>query len=259
MSTKPRGYVVYEGKSRLTGDPIVAVITLKSMNAKTGNMGQLWILDGTYLPTEAAANGHDKSVCGMCKYRPFLKDQRINKEKKCYVTLIHGPNQIWKGWKAGNYPPLPNVRGFRFSDPVRFGAYGDPAALPLPVLKKLVARCTKGWTGYTHQWKQPKFRGLKSLVMASVDNEPEQALAVSDGWRTFRVMQENDDFPRPLVSKHFGFTSDGRRQEIICPGGAHTHNGVDYATGEHSTCRKCLLCDGKGANDRRKNIAVHAH
>ena len=40
---KPTGYTIFEGKSPITGDDIIAVITLKSTNVKTGNMASMWI------------------------------------------------------------------------------------------------------------------------------------------------------------------------------------------------------------------------
>jgi hypothetical protein len=38
---KPTGYTIFEGKSPITGDDIIAVITLKSTNIKTGNMASM--------------------------------------------------------------------------------------------------------------------------------------------------------------------------------------------------------------------------
>jgi hypothetical protein len=248
---------VWEGPSRINGKKAVAIVTMKSVNAKTGNMPQVWFFAANKPPTEAARLGHDEAVCGDCAFRPYLKKERENDEAGCYVTLIHGPNQIWKGWKAGAYPAMP--KGLQFDRPVRIGSYGDPATVPLRVLRQLAARCVGGWTGYTHQWR--RFPGLRSICMASVNSEAEQALAVGSGWRTFRVIQANDYFPKVYESRHFGFTSDGRRQEIECPGGEHDHNGTHYKTGEHTTCDRCRICDGRhdGFKDLRKNIVVHAH
>jgi hypothetical protein len=39
-----RGVVLYEGPSELDGKPIVVVATFNSVNDKTGNMVQTWII-----------------------------------------------------------------------------------------------------------------------------------------------------------------------------------------------------------------------
>ena len=59
---KPNGYVIYEGKSPLNGDNIVAIITLKSSNVKTGNMASMWIMHRDVKPTDASKEGKDESV-----------------------------------------------------------------------------------------------------------------------------------------------------------------------------------------------------
>ena len=231
----PPGYVLYDGPSRLgDGDSIVAILTMKSENRKTGNMPQVWMLRKDRAPTTASLEGTDDAVCAQCSLRLYLA--RGNpKKKNCYVTLIHGPNQIWKAYHAGNYS---NIWPYLVDDPVRIGSYGDPAAVPLSVWKAFTARCYRGYTMYTHQWR--RFSGLRHYAMASVDSAAEQHRAAQQGWRTFRIIQEEDTHPNNHI------------KEITCP--------ATPEAGHRTTCKKGRICDGKkGEYDRRKHITVAAH
>lgn len=61
-----RGFVAYRGPSRLDGAPIVLIVTLASLNTKTGAMAQAWVLRSDISPQEAIGDGRDRSVCGDC-------------------------------------------------------------------------------------------------------------------------------------------------------------------------------------------------
>lgn len=67
----PKGYVLWEGESRLTGNHIVAIITGMggSSNGKTGNMLQTWILCYDLPPGAARRSGQDADICGDCLFR----------------------------------------------------------------------------------------------------------------------------------------------------------------------------------------------
>lgn len=250
---KSLGYVVYDGPSKIDGAPIVALAsTGKSQNRKTGDMVQVWILNQNIKPSKAVATGHDEAICGRCAFRPVMA--RIARDKgeevaSCYVSTTNGgPNSVWHSYRSGRYESFPWYdKKFAFDRPVRIGAYGDPAAVPLQVWDKFLQRCAKGWTAYTHQWK--RFPSFSRFCMASVNDADEQQWAIDKGYRTFRVIQKNGDTPllaRPMWRD---------LREIACP--AAEHKG--YALGERSTCAKCLLCDGKRWRDVRANIAVDAH
>lgn len=49
---KATGYVIYEGKSRINGEEIIAVVTMKSNNVKTGNVPSMWIMYKNLPPTK---------------------------------------------------------------------------------------------------------------------------------------------------------------------------------------------------------------
>src|SRR5678815_3837756 len=68
--------IVWQGASRLTGDPIVAIVTglgaRKSKNGKTGPMAQVFILRADMAPTDAVKLAKDDAICGGCKHRGFV-------------------------------------------------------------------------------------------------------------------------------------------------------------------------------------------
>ena len=209
-------FIVYEGPSELNGEPIKAIITTLSTNKKTGPMDQLWILPKDS-PLEAIKNGKDAAVCGDCKFRGGA----------CYVDLSRAPNNIHKTHEKGHkYKALP--KNYRPALGLRFGAYGDLAALPEWVISDLLKLSENGHTSYTHQWKKYDFQAHS---MASVDNSEERKEAKAKGYRTFRVMKHSE---KPEAG------------EILCP---HYTRGV--------MCFQCGLCNGN--KTKAKDIAVYVH
>jgi len=221
---KPTGYTIFEGKSPITGDDIIAVITLKSTNIKTGNMASMWILHKDLSPIEASKQGKDESICGMCPHRHNLGGA-------CYVTLFQAPLQVWKSYHKGNYPKVNDMTIFEGMS-VRFGAYGDPNVIPIDILVQLKS-VVKNSTSYTHQWKtESDNESLKAVSMASVDNKAEAKLAIQNGWRYFRVTNDISDIDKAT--------------EIVCP---NTTKGIQ--------CIDCGLC--KGNTIKAKNIVIEVH
>jgi hypothetical protein len=219
--SKINGYIIYEGKSQLNGENIVAIVTLKSNNIKTGNMASMWIMNADIPPTKASKLGKDESVCGDCKHRPINNGA-------CYVTLHHAPLAVYKAYKRGNYPIANDMTIFEDMK-VRFGAYGDPSAIPTQILASIKA-VVKNNTSYTHQWKQGD-PILKQVSMASVDSIEEQKQAIAEGWRTFRVTSD---------------LSDKLPNEIVCP---NTTKAIQ--------CADCGLCSGMST--RARNIVIEVH
>ena len=175
------GFILHEDDSRVI---IATGFSTPSDNRKTGDMIQIWILVKAVSPTEAIRTGLDRLICGSCVHR----GDGHGSGRSCYVNAGQAPLGIWKAWKAGNYPPLRSLEAFT-GRTVRFGAYGDPIHIPLP-LALAIAGVSSGWTGYTHQWRKPSLQGWKSLLMASVDSIAELVIARSLGWSTFRVGSE---------------------------------------------------------------------
>lgn len=226
-----RGIVVYQGPSLLNGDPIVAIVTLRSANAKTGDMAQLWILRADRSPTDAVNDGSDAAICGSCPLRGTVTDGR-NRDRGCYVTIHHGPTSVWRAWRRGSYPAVSRRAAARVlrGRMIRLGAYGDPAAVPRAVLLSLTSRAA-GWTGYTHAWREGF--ALADLVMASVESDRDAVDAAALGFRAFRVTAGTERLPGHMV----------------CPASTERGNRLQ--------CWECGACSG--ADGRRGSVQIAAH
>lgn len=227
---KPNGIILYEGPSKIDGKPIVAIATnivRKSQNAKTGDLIQTWILRSHIDPWKAKLCGKDKSVCGDCKHRKFAT---------CYVELVrNGPCAIYKAYKRGSYAHLNKTNiGYFSGRKIRLGAYGEPAAVPAYIWKKILKNST-GHTGYTHAWRYCA-PSLKNVCMASVDTEKEAEQAKRKGWRTFRVLL-------PWENKT-------NKDEFVCP--------ASVEKGKKTSCEKCLACGGL-TSKTKKNPVILPH
>lgn len=222
------GLELYRGPSLIDGHEIVVILTLHSNNEKTGDMCQTWILRTDLAPQQAVQVGADASVCGNCRHRHYL-------EGACYVLPFQAPGNVYRSWSAGNYPVatkrhLNRLRGRA----IRFGSYGDPAAAPAEVWKRL-AEVASMTTGYTHQAeKLPEIGAMDILdhCMVSADNEAEALFYQGMGARTFRVKRPED----PMMEG-----------EVYCP--ADSNAGVQ--------CIDCGLCSG--AYQAKANVAINVH
>lgn len=220
---KDRGFVLYQGPSALDGAPIVCIATLSSNNVKTGDMVQTWIIRSDIEPHTAQKTGADSSVCGDCPHRP-------EKMNTCYVTTFQAPLAVYRGFHRGIYctdqeKMVRTLRGRK----IRFGAYGDPAAVPFRVWESLAA-IASGHTGYTHQENHPLFDvRLLDLVMVSVDTEKQ---AQETQGRYFRVKTPD----APALPGETECLSDARGM----------------------SCADCLLCDGTGRG-KGKSVYINVH
>jgi len=234
MSYNKNGVVLFEGPSVLDGSPITVIATglRRTTNKKVGaSMIQVWILRQDRSPTVAVKDGSDAAICGDCKRRP-------SQGGDCYVVAFRGPLPVWKSWKAGRYQTWDGADTALFTDRiVRFGAYGDPAAVPARVFRP-IRKSARGWTSYTHQWRMPSARHLRAWTMASVDTEAEATEAQAMGWRTFRA--------RHALEKIL-------KREITCPA------AKEAPTFGRMTCDACRLCDGVERGVKRPNVVIVAH
>ena len=105
--------------------------------------------------------------------------------------------------------------------------------LPENLVLRLIERAP-GWTGYTHQWRDPWAQWCKTVFMASVGSATEATEAQDLGWRTFRTRQ---------------WTEAILGGEITCP--------ASKEGGMKSTCAKCRLCSGSSLPV--KNITIIEH
>jgi len=238
--SKANGRVIWEGESLLDGSPIMVIaigFKASSKNRKTGDMIQTYIIRRDISPTDAVQSGADFSICGSCVHRGTVErvgKKTRNKGRTCYVNLGQGALSVYKTYIRNAYPAWDGT-GIE-NRIVRLGTYGDPAAVPVHVWESLL-RDASGFTGYTHQWRDPRFAALKKYCMASADSAVEALTAQAKGWRTFRVSLNQQNDPR-------------QSGEALCP--------ASEEAGKKLTCDLCLACDGTASN-RRGSIYIPAH
>jgi hypothetical protein len=239
----PRGVIVWQGLSPITGDPIGAFLTVESTNEKTGysgkgysvedNMMQLWIMRTDIPPVEAINTGEDRAICGDCPLRGLN-----GKERACYVVVAQGPTSVYRAFKNGSYPVADSImlKALINGRKVRLGAYGDPTMVPFHVIKMLVDFAS-GHTGYTHQWPNVPAEWA-TILMASADSVADRRNARNKGWRSFYVVPKGTDI-------------------TAIP------NAVEcMATREKNPrkCIECLACAGtRGKKSVAVDIAIEAH
>ncbi len=230
---RPRnGLVLYEGPSMLDGQPVVAIATgiyEPSRNRKTGFMIQTWILHATLSPLEALSVGADRAICGDCSLRGSGQKDRI-----CYVTLFDAPMAVWRHYRAGKYDRLCSFDWLKYRA-IRFGSYGDPAAVPFDIWGTLATHALR-FTGYTHEWREQRFQAFRHLMMASVETPTDAIEAHALGWRTYRMRLSHE----PLLPF-----------ELACP----ASNEMLWS----SSCFACGGCNGRKDNDARRGYAIIAH
>lgn len=253
----PLGYVLYRGPSAIDGAPIVVVLTgytaarkaarktgKTGANSKTGAMLQMYILRADVLPLLAIARGLDSSICGGCIHRGRLdKVTDRYRGRTCYVEVGKGATNVYRTYHRGRYVDATGYTAEQLAGivtelgvtyGVRFGAYGDPAAIPattgiVPTLRQAAAFTT----GYTHQWRASFAAHLRGLIMASCDTPEDRTKAASAGWATFTVHAMSAD---PFAAG-----------EMPCP--------ASKEMGYSVTCSDCKGCDGTFGND----YAIVAH
>jgi len=196
-------------------------------------MIQVWILNRNESPTDAVRSGNDSVVCFDCQHRG-----NGFKDRTCYVNVAQGPRSVWRSYRDGSYPMLDIAEYFHVftGRAVRFGAYGEPVLIPLPIVRAIV-RHASGHTGYSHRWRGAQYAEYRAYVMASCDSIADYHAAKQLGWRTFRVRTSD----APLLAR-----------EISCP--------ASDEAGKRTQCVRCKLCNGStGSTDARKDIVIVVH
>lgn len=239
------GYIAWEGPSRFDGSPIACVVTgvgNGNSNEKIGKtMVQSWIVHRDLHPIEAISSGADAAICGSCPLRGYIADAKsggtTNKGRGCYVNVQNAPRAIWQAYWNGTYEYLTDQTWE--NQPVRLGAYGDPAMLPFSVNLDLIRRGNGKHTAYTHQHGYRRYALTRKLAMASVESVSQKRMANKLGWRTFRVLKPGDSL---------------EPDEFPCPAAEESNKRL--------TCEECLACSGVGLGGTRRhaaNVAIQAH
>jgi hypothetical protein len=192
----------------------------KLRSKKLGDMIQASVLPLNEPPQIAVKTGLDKATCGDCSRRFSSRTARPEKSGplpkellcpgsctrcracwpgsrtniyieehgtpgRCYVLPWTGPKRVWESY-VEQAPDLDMAREAleRAGRPVRITSYGDMAAVPPVVWKRLIP--TKLWgPAYTRRWRScPEWKGL---ALASVESVTEAREAQGQGWRTYRI------------------------------------------------------------------------
>ena len=229
---KAANTVAMQFKSELDGESIVALFTglqKNSQNKKLGPMVTCYILvDNKKTPQQNASSGADKSICGDCALRNNI----------CYVVKIHGPGAVYRGYLNGKSPVVSESELIALladrNYPIRWGEYGDIAALPFEFVDNVMKKTGLAHTSYTHQWDNENFDTRHFIYsMASIDHV-----------KTLPLLQalHGDDV------RYYRMDSNGENllpNEIRCP-----NKNLDGTT--RIQCRDCLLC--QGTTKQAKNI-----
>lgn len=243
-NNKPLGLIVYEGKSKLDGKPIVVILNKifdKSANDKTGALVQSFIIRSDVPPIEALRTGADYSICGDCGHRPAkIREAKANgqtPDAPCYVKVFQSVRSVYDAYKRGRYQKATPAQAALLiaGKKLRIGTYGDGAAAPVELWEELTQH-TADHVGYSHQWERKDFDHGRwaRFVMASADTLDKAALANLYGMRTFRV----------------SIGQDRQAGEAVCPASAEA--------GRRTTCENCMLCAGTSKAARDIVIADHA-
>lgn len=181
MSTKEiTRYMIVE--SPVNNEPVLLALTAGSANEKTGDMAQLYILHPDDKPLEISKQGKDDRICGACPLRHSLGGA-------CYVVLFMGPNKVYNAWVRTGRRDDDTLDFLELAadKKIRFGAYGDPAHIPAWLATEIMA-AAKGWTAYTHAWRNPVVAATwKGKAMASCDTATQLRVAEQNGWAGFVV------------------------------------------------------------------------
>lgn len=114
----------------------------------------------------------------------------------------------------------------------RFGAYGCPTNIPF-FWVQAIAGLARSWTGYTHEYRDPKKQAYRDFFMASTHTQKDIDFAESLGWRCFTAVLEGSE----------------PEKQVNCP--------ASFEAGRKTTCDRCKLC--QGASKKAKSVWIYKH
>lgn len=213
------------------GDALFVFTLGTTLNAKIAGKKELVFQTYSYSRQqfELANIGHkitmdsffkaDQSVCFDC---PFSQNRGCYTAKaQQYAGFLSSLRSIGKKRKWQDIPEysdsiarqIVNMAKSRY---VRFGTYGEPSLIPLPLMAEM-CDVAKSWTGYTHQYmRKPEYA---PYLMASLHSDRQMTYAERLGFRAFIASKER--LGKPFVN---------------CP--------ASNEAGFKSTCSACGLCSG---------------
>jgi len=224
---------------------IVNVLVCKpSQNSKIG-FG--FVVQTYHFSIEQVQNLDFKSDLANCLNCPYSFSSNTELSGKCYThkgLQKLGLNSMLKRLNKNkeSYTEFNNTHFLQFMDYVnkvkpilvRFGAYGEPVLMDFNVVDSFNKYRS---TGYTHNWRNTETaETFTTKFMASVHTIKEKEQANKLGFRTFRVINKDDQ-------------SNTVKNEINCP--------ASKESGLNKTCIECGLCNG--FVKKMKNIYINVH
>lgn len=155
--------------------------------------------------------------------------------KQAKWVAISTFDNAWYAIQRGSYPDL--VMGTPEFDKlfkgryVRFGAYGNPSHLPLPLIA-YIASLARRWTGYFHDWqfmKPARARAYGKYFMASCEPHNWQQAQLL-GLRTFTVTET----PEQVQGSGIECLADSKGIQCASCGLCEEHPGAMLNSGNHA-------------------------
>ena len=240
-SARPSSLVVELQKD---GTPFYMVLTnliTSSSNEKTGDMIQSYFLrKDEFISSTGDVRERTSNLfgfgCDTCPAKRHCyvsnttqtKDKGLGSVRRTLFKLLRGEKTSYQFVSFSHAVERVREAGKK----IRLGTYGDPTALQVDQIQKLVSAAS-GHTGYTHYWRRKENRDYSRFLMASCETSSQQARAEKYGFRAFLALPENTEIPENTV---------------ICP---------NYTQG--ISCLACGLCDGKKEEDTRRSIVIELH
>lgn len=197
-----------------------------SDNPKTGDMVQTYLLDKNTI-TESNVFGAKCFDCPMVS-KCYVSQDKLS-VRLALKRLINGEKTSYIFNTLDRVLPLLKGRL------IRFGSYGDPSIIPLDDIQKIVS-VVRGWTGYTHFWKEIDTEYSK-YFNASVESLTDELLAQGLGYKSFRVLLKGESTSYEVSEN-----------AILC---LNVSKGL--------TCSECLLCSGTRGKGRKISIYIQEH
>lgn len=164
--------IVWQGTSEFDGVAVTLAVTDGSVNAKTGDCPQAFVLETDRSPADCERAQDEAATCGTCPHR------RGGSLGDCYVVRFQSPGTV--------YSSLPNApHGAVTGDTLRLSAFGDAGAVPADVVSALCSGFRRV-IGYTHAWRTRP--DLRKWCTASCETEADVLEARARGWNTFRML-----------------------------------------------------------------------
>lgn len=172
------------------------------------------------------------SVCFDCPFRGYLKCYTHKfRQAGGFISTIQSILRDGVEFSEMTEEIQSNIIGMSQNRFVRFGSYGEPTLVDFELVNE-ITQVAKSWTGYSHQWRQPKNDLYKLFFMASCETITDQLKAEQKGWRGFVVRSEDQVI-----------------NAIQCPASKELNI---------SNCSKCGLCSGSKGKGR-KSIKILKH